>query len=171
MPHPDKDAGYWIRTLRLSPHAEGGYFRELFAASDSFQTVQLPGRYTGPRKAYTSIYFLLKSGEVSRLHRLKSDELWNFYSGSPISLHVLDPEDGYRLQKLGPDPEENQAFQRLVGAGCWFGATVDRPESYSLAGCFVSPGFDYADFELGQRKALLKDYPDLRPVINRLTKP
>ena len=170
-PNARNDADYWIEKLYLSPHPEGGYFNETFVASDIINTDNLPRDYEGPRKAYTSIYFLLRSGQISRLHRLKSDELWNYHSGSPVTIYIIDPDGNYREKKLGPDPENFESFQVIVEAGCWFGATVDERDSYSLVGCFVSPGFEFIDFELAERVELIKKYPEHSSIIQKLTAP
>lgn len=145
----------WIARLQLEPHPEGGYFRRSYTAG---LTLLLPDR-AGPRPAATAIYYLLRGGQRSRLHRLKSDELWHFYTGSPLTVHVLDGEGQYVARSLGSDPTLDQQFQLSVSAGCWFGATVDDPAGFSLVGCTVAPGFDFADFELANRSALVRQYP------------
>ncbi|MBN2089223.1 cupin domain-containing protein [candidate division KSB1 bacterium] len=164
-----KSAEYWIENLALISHPEGGYFRETFAASEKINTENLPGKYSGPRKIYTLIFYLLKSHQVSHFHRLKSDEIWNFYMGSPLTIHIIEPNGNYIQKKLGPDIEKKESFQLLVQAGCWFGATVDEEASYTLVGCFVAPGFDYEDFELAKREELIVKYPAHRSIIERLT--
>ncbi|HDL64893.1 MAG TPA: cupin domain-containing protein [Proteobacteria bacterium] len=173
MSHPraKNDADYWIEKLSLSPHPEGGYFNETFAASDIINTDNLARDYKGPRKAYTSIYFLLRSGQISRFHRLKSDELWNYHSGSPVTISIIDPGGNYHEKKLGTDPENFESFQVIIKAGCWFGATIDESDSYSLVGCFVSPGFEFIDFELAEREELIKKYPEHHSIIKKLTSP
>ena len=167
----NKDADYWIEKLSLTAHPEGGYFRETFAASDIIETDNLERNYNGQRKACTLIYFLLRSGQISHLHRLKSDELWAYHSGMPLTIHIIDPEGNYSEEKLGPDPDNGESFQAAVRAGCWFGSTVDGENSFSLVGCFVSPGFKYSDFELAEREELIKMYPEHSTVINQLTAP
>ena len=141
------EAGYWIRKLDLRPHPDGGYFRETYRAPDRVNLGGLPARYTGSRHASTAIYYLLPGEEVNQLHRLHSDEMWHFYTGSPLTLHLIHPNGTYEARQLGPEPGSGQAFQVLVPAGCWFGATVDDPEGYTLVGCTVAPGFDLDDFE------------------------
>ncbi|MBN2102883.1 cupin domain-containing protein [bacterium] len=164
-----KEAAYWIEKLDLKPHPEGGHYREVFAGSDQIRADALPPGFTGPRKTYTSIYFLLESHQISRLHRLKSDELWNFYSGSPIRIHVIRPDGTHEERILGPDPENGEAFQYCVPSGCWFGSLVSEPQSYALAGCFVAPGFDFQDFELGSRESLIHTFPEHKTIIQKLT--
>jgi uncharacterized protein len=163
------DADYWIEKLQLQAHPEGGYFRETFAGADILKIEGLPSRYTGPRKTYTLIYYLLKSGQVSNLHRLKSDEIFTFYAGSPLILHQIDESGHYRQEKLGLDYSEDISFQRLIKAGVWFGATVSEKDSFSLVGCFVAPGFEFDDFEMGNRASLLALYPRHAKVIEELT--
>ncbi len=146
-----KDSDYWIERLGLIEHPEGGYFRETFKSSDVMNMDALPDRYTGDRTASTAIFFLLKSGQVSLFHRLKSDEVWHFYTGSPLILHVLDPDKGYQQKYLGSDLENGQSFQIIIESGKWFGGTVLHENSYTLVGCTVAPGFEFVDFEVGRR--------------------
>lgn len=155
----------WIAHLRLTPHPEGGYFRRSYTAELILTLLDRDG----PRPVATAIYYLLKSGQCSRLHRLKADELWHFYAGSPLTVHTLDHRGEYTVQRLGPDPGAYQHFQFAIRAGCWFGATVDDPASFSLIGCTVAPGFDFADFELADRATLIGQYPQHVILIESLT--
>jgi predicted cupin superfamily sugar epimerase len=160
-----KDSAYWIGKLQLIKHPEGGYYRETYRAAESIPQGGLPPRFNGPRVFSTAIYFLLPSEECSALHRIKSDEVWHFHAGSPLTIHVIDQNGAYTQIKLGGD-----SFQAVVRAGCWFGATVDAHGSYALAGCTVAPGFDFADFELAKRADLLSRHPQHRAIIERLTR-
>lgn len=162
------NAEYWIDKLDLTPHPEGGYFRETMISDDVIATDNLSRAYDGPRRAFTLIYYLLRGGQVSRLHRLKSDEIWNFYAGSTLAIHIITADGAYEQKKLGPDIENGESFQHIVKHGCWFGAGVEAPDSYALVGCFVSPGFDYADFEMGDKKRLLQTYPEHGAIIRKL---
>ena len=164
-----RSADYWIEKLALTPHPEGGYYREVYRATESVLKEALPERFEGPRSFSTSIFFILKSGQVSRLHRLKSDEIWHFYEGCPLIIHRIHPDGGYSEIKLGRDADAGQVFQAVVPAGTWFGATVSAAEGYALVGCTVGPGFDFADFELGRRDALLSRFPRLADQIKKLT--
>ena len=164
-----KDARYWVQRLALNEHPEGGHFREVYRSHERIGAASLPSRYDGARSFSTSIYFLLQGGEVSRLHRLKSDELWHFYAGSPLTIHVLSEQGDYSTVVLGSDPERGEEFQAVVKAGWWFGATVNDSASYSLVGCTVAPGFDYQDFELADREELARAFPQHRQMIVRLT--
>jgi len=170
MPVLTKKADYWIINLNLESHPEGGYFRETYRASEDIPADALPEGFSSERSFCTAIYFLLKSGQVSRFHRIKSDEQWHFYTGSSLTLHIIDKNGKYSQKLLGPDLENGEVFQLIVPAGCWFGATVNNPDSYSLAGCVVSPGFHFDDFELAEREQLLEEYPEHKEIIERLTK-
>ena len=162
-------ADYWIERLNLVPHPEGGYFRESYRAGEELPAEALPPRYGGARALATAIYFLLPGTDFSALHRLRSDELWHFYAGSPLTVHVISP-GGHTPWRLGPDFERGERFQALAPAGSWFGAELDDREGYALVGCTVAPGFDFADFELGKRDELLRAFPHLAGIVTRLTR-
>lgn len=155
----------WIAHLQLAPHPEGGYFRRSYTAE---LTATWPER-DGPRPVATAIYYLLKGGQRSRLHRLQSDELWCFHTGSALTVHILDDWGDYAAWRLGSNPAAEQRLQLTIRAGCWFGATVDDPAGFSLVSCTVAPGFDFADFELADRAALTNQYPQHAELIERLT--
>jgi predicted cupin superfamily sugar epimerase len=120
-----------IRSLRLRPHPEGGFFRETFRSPVLVETPR------GPRSASTAIYFFLRQGEQARPHRVLSDEVWHHYDGAPLLLTI----DGttVRLDKSHP--------QAVVPAGARQSAVADG--GWVLCGCTVAPGFDFADWELG----------------------
>ena len=166
MPRPDD----YIRALNLAPHPEGGWYRETYRAAESIPRAGLPGRFAGARPMATAIYFLLSADSFSALHRIRSDELWHFYAGGALTLHLIEPEGAYRSLRLGPDLAAGESFQGTVPAGCWFGAEVTAPGGFALVGCTVAPGFDFADFELGERAELLRRYPAHRALIERLTR-
>ena len=156
-------AAAWIGLLDLAPHPEGGYYRETYRSADTIPTAG------GPRALSTAIYFLLPGDQVSALHRIRSDEVWHFYAGSALTLFVIHRGHLVRT-RLGPDADAGERFQTLVPAGAWYGAAVDDPASYALVGGTVAPGFDFADFELGPRAALTREFPQHRAVIERLTR-
>jgi predicted cupin superfamily sugar epimerase len=164
-------AAYWIKKLSLGRHPEGGYYREVYRSAENIPQDALPGRYDGTRAFSTSIYYLLPGDEVSRFHRLRSDEVWHFYQGRSLFLYVLSPAGGLDRTRLGSNMEAGDVFQAVVPAGCWFGAAVSARRSYSLVGCAVAPGFDFRDFELGRREDLLELYPQHAAIIRRLTRP
>jgi predicted cupin superfamily sugar epimerase len=156
-----------ITRLKLSRHPEGGWYRESYRATGIVAANLLPQRFEGDRAFSTAIYFLLERGDISALHRIKSDELWHFYSGAALTVHVITPEGDYYPLKIGSDLAAGESFQAVVPANCWFGA---EPEGeYSLVGCTVAPGFDFADFEMGTREQLLRRFPAHASVILSLT--
>jgi predicted cupin superfamily sugar epimerase len=165
-----KTAQYWIDRLNLIPHPEGGYYRETYRSELSLAREALPPQFTGPRLVSTAIYFLLQGNNFSAFHRLRSDELWHFYSGSPITVHVIEPEGSHSELQLGSDPDAREMLQSVVKAGRWFASQVRDPNTFALAGCTVSPGFDFADFELGKRSDLVELYPQHRALIERLSR-
>ncbi len=165
-----KRAEYWIDKLNLVAHPEGGYYRETYRSNRSIPREALPPEFSGPRLISTAIYFLLEGENFSAFHRLQSDELWHFYAGGAIMVHVIDPDGLYSKIHLGGNLEAGEVFQGVVKAGCWFASQVQDPLSFALAGCTVSPGFDFADFELGKRSELVKVYPQHRELIEQMTR-
>lgn len=161
-------ANEWIDALGLDPHPEGGFYRETYRSPTRLAAEVLEGPYEGSRSISTGIYFLLRSQDRSRFHRLRSDEMWHHYDGSAVTLHLLGAE-GYRTRMLGTAWAEGEAPQVLIPAGCWFGATVEDPDSYGLVGCTVAPGFDFRDFDLASRTELVDAFPEHRDIIRRLT--
>lgn len=152
-----------IRLYRLKPHPEGGYFRETYRASGKTVTAR------GARNFSTAVLFLLKKGQTSRLHRIASDEVWHFYSGGPLKVSAVHPDGSTSSAILGPDPSAGHKTQHVVPAGCWFGAAPEPKTAYSLVGCTVAPGFDFRDFELGDRGELIEKFPRAARTIRRFT--
>jgi predicted cupin superfamily sugar epimerase len=165
-----KDARYWIGRLGLAKHPEGGYYKETYRSKESIARESLPERFQGARAFSTAIYFLLPANEFSAFHRIKQDEVWHFYEGSSLTVHVITPAGEYVAIKLGRDPERGETHQAVVKAGCLFGASLDGEGTYGLVGCTVAPGFDFEDLEIPDRKELLARYPRHRGVIERLTR-
>jgi predicted cupin superfamily sugar epimerase len=165
-----KDARYWIERLNLEPHPEGGFYRQTYKADQVLPRESLPPQFTGPRPASTAIYFLLEGKSFSAFHRLRSDELWHFYEGAPLLVHVIGESGEYSKILLGSDPEAGESLQAVVKAGSWFASHVNDGKSFALVGCTVAPGFDFADFELAKREELARHYPQHRELIARLTR-
>ena len=157
-----------IRKLKLKKHIEGGYFSETYRSKDCLGKSNLPARYKGKRNLSTAIYFLLCGNELSAVHRLKTDEIWHYYSGSPLKLYAYK-KDKVKIIKLGSNISRGEIFQALVPAGTWLSAEVSTKNSYTLVGCTLSPGFDFADFELGKKKNLIKLFPKHISLIERMT--
>jgi predicted cupin superfamily sugar epimerase len=157
---PVKEIESLIAQYGLQPHPEGGYYKETYRSSGSSS----PAGFDGPRSFATAIYFLIPEGQVSHLHRIKSDEIWHFYAGGPLTIVEISPEGMLKTTTLGPDN-----FQYTVPAGVWFGSLPAEGSTYSLVGCTVSPGFDFADFELAERATLLAEFPTAATWIKKLT--
>ena len=149
-----------IEKLSLQPHPEGGYYKETYRSVDTC--------LEGSRKLQTAIYFLLTSDNVSRFHRIKSDEIWYFHAGSPLIVHTLT-EKGHTQHLVGNDLLAGQTPQLLVPKDTIFGSSVLEKDSYSLVSCSVAPGFDFADFELFSKEELMQDYAEFEGIIDLLT--
>jgi uncharacterized protein len=158
----------WVSKLGLTPHPEGGYYKSTFVSDEQITDIELSVNFEGERKLYTSIYFLLPSEEVSHFHRLKSDELWYYHGGSPLTIHVIHENGEYEELKLGLDLEKGEVPQILVKKNSIFGSSVLEKDTCSLVGCMVSPGFEFRDFELFTQKELLKKYPQHQEIIMKL---
>jgi hypothetical protein len=170
-----------IRLLSLDPHPEGGHYVELFRAPLTVASTA----HGGVRSASTAIYFLLKEGELSALHRVRSDEVWHHYAGDAIELHAFDLDGNpqrvpkpsrdashaaklagsardraeHTLVRLGRDLIAGERPVAVIPAGVWQAARVASAPAprcgYALCGCTVAPGFDFADFELPSREEML----------------
>ena len=165
-----QDAQYWIDTLKLEPHPEGGYYRQTYRSQLTIPRSALPQPFRGDRSASTAIYFLLRDEDFSAFHRLASDEMWHFYAGGPLSVYVIDESGQHCELKLGPNPERCEAFQAVVPAGCWFASCLSQPDTFALVGCTVAPGFDFSDFVMADRSSLMAAYPQYSSLIRRLTR-
>lgn len=163
----NKNAEYWIHHLGLSPHPEGGYFKSTYESETIITDSGIIGNGK-KRKLYTSIYFLLRSEDISHFHRLKSDELWYYHGGSSLTVHVIDELGEYKEIQLGLNLEEGEVPQVLVPKNSIFGSSVMEKKTFSLVGCMVSPGFDFEDFELFEQEELLKDYPQHEQIIRKM---
>ncbi len=163
-------ADYWIDKLKLQSHPEGGYFSEAYRAEGIIPSSVLPAGFNGERNFSTSIYFLLQYNQFSAFHRIRSDELWHFYSGGSLDISVIYPSGKLGILKLGNQPEQGESFQRVVKAGCWFASSPAKKSAYSLVGCTVAPGFDFHDFELAERKSLIQQFPQHKDLITHLTR-
>ena len=169
MTSETNNADYFIKTLGLIPHPEGGYFRETYRSSDSIDTSILSDSFTENHVLSTSILFLLKSGECSKFHKLNRDEMWHFHYGCPIKV-VSISENGFLKENiLSPEIDKNHVFQVLLPANTWFAAYPIQAASFSLVGCTVAPGFEFSDLELANAKYLLEKFPQHKELIKTLT--
>lgn len=163
----NKLSNNWITKLELQPHPEGGYFKETYRSDEiAIEDVAKLG-FNGNRNFCTAIYYLLEGTDFSAFHRIKSDEMWHFYAGSPLIIYMIDGAGNYREITLGNNLQSDEYLQFTVPKNVWFAAKPVEESSFSLIGCTVSPGFNFADFELAQKANFIKQYPDLKEVIMR----
>jgi len=148
-------AAHLIKTLKLQPHPEGGYFREVFRSAQNVQ----PDDGRGSRSAVTTIYFLLDAESASRWHRVQSDEVWHYYEGDALELFWIDEDMTEYYRRLIGAVDDNAEPVQIVPTGCWQAARSTG--DYTLVGCTVGPGFDYADF------VLISDCPNDEAAIRR----
>ncbi len=160
-----------IKQFNLKPHPEGGYFAEIYKSSELIDSKSLPKRYEGNRSFSTSIYFLIPEGKKSSLHRLKSDEIWHFYLGGPLTLVEIYPDGKVKEVVIGQDIKSGQKLQYVIKAGNWFGAYPNFESKFSFIGCTVAPGFEFNDFEMGNRDQLIKQFPKAQKIIEVLASP
>lgn len=125
-----------IRLLGLEPHPEGGHFRETFRDAHG----------TDGRAHSTAIYYLLKRGERSHWHRVDAAELWHFYAGAPLALHVAKDSEASEAVTLGNDLAAGERPQAVVPAGAW--QSAESLGDWTLVGCTVAPGFEFSGFEM-----------------------
>jgi predicted cupin superfamily sugar epimerase len=154
-----------VAALGLEPHPEGGYFRETFRSP--LTVGGLP--HGGPRAASTAIYYLLPAGAFSAFHRVRSDELWHFYAGDALELHTLDDGGRHTLTRLGPDVASGERPQAIVTAGVWQAARTVGAR-FTLCGCTVAPGFDFADWQLASHDELVRAFPAHVEIVRSLTR-
>ena len=132
-----------IAQLGLQPHPEGGWYAETWRADAD----------DGARAGGTAIYYLLEAGDVSHWHKVDAVEIWHWYAGGPLSLSVSPNGHDAEAMILGPELAARQRPQRIVPAGWWQSAT--SLGAWTLVGCTVVPGFEFAGFEMAP--------PDWRP--------
>ncbi len=160
-------AEYWIQHLNLQPHPEGGFFREIYRSNVETNHKNLPQGYQGNRRLSTSIYYLLRSGDISRFHRLRSDEIWYYHYGSTVKIVLINQEGHKYSRLLGPRPDRAEQPQVIIPAGTVFGAEITDSNSFGLYGCMVTPGFEYDDFEVFNKEDLIQAYPKHAGIIEK----
>ena len=146
-----------IKNLNLSPHAEGGWFRQTYVSGGSIPETVLPA-HRAARPFSTSILFLLTAENFSAFHRIASDEIWYHHEGDPVDIHIIDAQGSLECRTLGP-ASLGYSPQAAVEAGSWFASSLAPEGKWALTGCAVAPGFDYSDFELADRAALTAEFP------------
>jgi uncharacterized protein len=159
-----------ISNLHLAPHPEGGFYRETYRSAEVIPKEGLPQRYNGEHPFGTAIYYLLAPDSCSKIHRVKSDEIFHFYLGDPVLMLELFPDGSSCTTVLGQDLEHGEQLQHIVHAGTWQGSMLIEGGRFALLGTTVSPAFVFDDFELGKRDHLLALYAEQAQLITRLTK-
>ncbi len=166
-----QEAKYWINTLGLKPHPEGGYYKEFYRADEEISMQALPQRYQGNRSFCTSIYYLLQGNDYSAFHRLKSNELWHYYAGQGgLIIYTLEKNREFKANKLGIHPDKGEYPTVIIRKGQWFAAELSDKNNFSLVGCTTAPGFEFDDFDLGDTDILKQQFPRARDLIDRLSK-
>jgi len=163
---PSGRARQLIDALGLTPHPERGFYAETHRAPQRVSTPR------GERAAATAIYFLVSEEQpITFLHRLASDEVFHLYEGGPLQVLRLLPDGSSDVARLGLDLARGERPQLVLSQGTWFGTELAPGASHCLIGCTVSPGFDFADFELADAAELMQRYPAQRERIRRMRRP
>jgi predicted cupin superfamily sugar epimerase len=168
----DVTADSLIRDLDLKPLPwEGGYLRETWRSDVSVPEEALGDKYTGPRAAGTSIYYMLTPDTRSKMHRLPSPETFHFYMGDPLEMLLLHPNGSDEVVVFGQDLSVGQFLQFTILGNTWMGGRLaaSHQRGFALMGTTVAPGFDFDDLEMGGTDALVGDYPDAADMIRALT--
>ncbi len=152
-----------VDQLQLQPHIEGGFYRETYRSKESINNAHGQERHLS-----TLIYFLLPSGRYSKFHKIASDEIWLYQQGAPVAIHLLLEDGTHKIEVLGQDISNGQQLQVIIPAGTLFGAEVVGENTFALSACMVSPGFDFADFQLLEKDELIKMFPQHTSIINHL---
>lgn len=161
-------AAHLIHKFGLEQHPEGGWYKETYKSNEIYPAAALPERFKGGRFFSTAIYFLLEENDHSAFHRIKSDECWHFYAGDPLLVYILDEKGAMKVVQLGSDIGKGLLFQYVVPANTWFASKPATGASFSFVGCTVSPGFDFADFEIADSDILSQLFPEHETIIREL---
>jgi len=149
---------------------EGGFYIETYRCREKISQMALPERYTGDRNLGTAILYLLTPDTFSALHRVRSDEIFHFYLGDPVTMLQLHPDGASEVITLGQDILRGQRVQVTVPQDSWQGCFLDKGGRFALMGTTIAPGFEAADFELASRQDLLQNYPGRSDLIIQLTR-
>ena len=163
-------ASEYVQHLQLLPHPEGGYYRETYRSPSHLSVNGLFPGFEGQRNIATAIYFLIEQGNFSAFHKIKSDETWHFYAGQALEVIEIDESGNLIHTLVGSQMHSGEQFQYTVKAGRWFASRVAATGHFSLVGCTVAPGFDFADFEMAKRDALIMEFPQHQAIILALTR-
>jgi len=152
-----------VDKLKLIPHPEGGFYTETYRSDYTIVNERKENINIS-----TAIYYLLEDEDKSLFHRIQSDELWFFHLGQPLEIILIQSKHLTTII-LGNDIKKDEFPQVRIPANTWFAARVKNAKGFSLVSCTVSPGFDFADFDLAKREDLVQQYPHLKDVIEKFT--
>jgi predicted cupin superfamily sugar epimerase len=163
----------WIEKLGLQRNNLGGFFKVTSTSNEITLNTALPERFHGDRQYYSTNYYLLESSEVLSLHHLNQDELWFFHTGSTIIIHIFSNLGKYQCVRLGIDIDRNESLHLIAPHNHWFGAELAASDTFVLASCSLSPGFDPRDSKLPTKDEIIslkKLFPEQGTLIDRLTR-
>lgn len=157
--------------LKLEPHPrEGGFYIRTYESNEFLDaSVFAEKRYSRQRHTSTAIYYLLEPGTFSEMHRLRSDEIFHFYAGDAVEMLQLYADGTGASIRIGNQLEKGERPQVLVPRGIWQGSRLVEGGNWALLGCTVSPGFDFDDYEAGDRTLLCSQWPQYVSDIEALT--
>ncbi|NLI97962.1 cupin domain-containing protein [bacterium] len=166
----DLTADEIIRLLGLERlEMEGGYYCQSYRSTEVIPREALPPRYKSAKVFGSAIYYLLTPDQRSAMHRLPTDEIFHFYLGDPVTQLQLRPDGSSEVVQIGPDIAYGQRLQVVVPAGTWQGAILSPGGRFALMGTTMAPGFDYSEYEQGNRRDLMRRYPDRKNLVEKLT--
>ncbi len=164
------EGGYYHESYRSDKYVHVGGWCDSNPRNNVYSCTRPGHGRSDVRPVLTLIYYLLDGDQFSAFHKVRYDEIWHFYKGSSVNLYILTHSKKLLNIKLGNDIKNDEQVQFVIKGNTWFGADLNDKSSYSLIGCSVSPGFDFRDFELGERDRLKTMYPQHEHIINRLTR-
>lgn len=153
-----------IEKLKLNRHPEGGFYRETYRSEKTITLDNSKERNTG-----TAVYYLLKGTDKSHFHKVSSDELWLFHQGEPLEIFMITNDGNIESKILGNRLELNEEPQVIITANVWFAARLKNEKGFGLVSCIVAPGFDFNDYELGNKNELIKSFPNIKSEIEKLS--
>lgn len=166
----DEEAQRIVARFEMQPHAEGGYFREVFRSGLEIASSDASAGRTAARRGSSLIYFLLADAQFSAFHRVRrADEVWHLYAGGPLELHVIDANGRYDCRALTTDYQRGEPAS-VVPADVWQAARLAPGARWMLCGCTVSPAFEFDDFEMPPAAQLIAAHPEHAAIIRALTR-
>lgn len=168
--HMDDTANALVERFDLKPHPEGGFYREVYRSDVILNHPGIPAGRPSERRSGSMIYYLLGPEDFSAFHRVRwTDEIWHLYAGGPLQMHIIDDRGRHSAPTLSRDFSSGEPIC-IVPAGSWQAARPAPGVDWVFGGCTVSPGFEFADFEMPARDKLLRMYPSHATLIETLTR-